>query len=256
MSTFSRLIGMASKALDKGSAGPRQEGGSDWRGMVRSAADALTGDSRPVGDAARTPPTSVGAPAAAPGLTPPPAGTRATSQIPQADKAAIARYDYLMQTADPHQIERIHAEAFARLTPAQRTLVEQRMRTELPPHERPASSSAPDLARAAARTEAASPGRVRGLLSRVGRGAAVAGVGGAAVGVLGVVAGGAVLSSVAGPLLEQAGSLGVDFDSLAEGVDLGGVAEGALGGVADHVGGWSDQLGNVDLPGLGDIFGR
>ncbi|RBO71352.1 cation-transporting ATPase, partial [Microbacterium sp. H6] len=62
------------------------------------------------------------------------------------------------------------------------------------------------------------PGRMRGLLSRV-RGAGVGGAavaaGGATVGLLGVVAGGAVVSTVAGPLLEQAANIGVDFGALA-----------------------------------------
>lgn len=256
MSTFSRLIGMASKALDKNSSGPRQDGaGNDWRGMVRGAADALTGDSRRSPDAAGAAPAP-GSRSAAPGLTPPPAGGAAPAS--PADRAAIARYDYLLQTADPHQVEQIHLDAFARLTPEQRAQVEQRMSTELPPAERPRSASAPDLARAAARTEAATPGRIRGLLSRVGRGGAIAGVGGAAVGVLGAVAGGAMLSSVAGPLLEQAAGFGVDFDALAEGVDLGGVAD-QVSGLGEQVGGWGDQLSNVEIPGLGglgDFFSR
>ncbi|MDN3495212.1 hypothetical protein QL996_04675 [Planococcus sp. APC 4015] len=250
MSTFSRLIGMASKALDKDSTTRGAQGsGGDWRTMVRGAADALTGDARRDPDAGRAA-SSPRSPS--PGLTPPPA----RSDISGPDRAAIARYDYLMQTADPHQIEQIHRDAFARLTPEQRMHVEQRMRTELPPHERPASSSAPDLARAAARTEAASPGRVRGLLSRVGRGGAVAGVGAAAVGVLGAVAGGALLSSVAGPLLEQAAGMGVDFEAMAEGVDLEGVADGVLGGAAEQVTGFGEQLGGFEIPGLGEFFGR
>ncbi|MBP3977814.1 cation-transporting ATPase [Microbacterium sp. BLY] len=186
-----------------------------------------------------------------------------------ADRAAIARYDYLLQTADPHRIEQIHREAFARLTPAQRALVEERMRAELPAGERPRSSSADDLARAAGRAEAMEPGRVRGLLSRV-RGASAGGAavaaGGAAVGVLGVVAGGAVMSAVAAPLLEQAAGLGVDFDALAEGVDLealtGGAGEmlgsagEAVSGLGDTAAGWGERLGDIGLPGLGDIFGR
>lgn len=203
-----------------------------------------------------------------------------------ADRAAIARYDYLMQTADPHRVEQIHREAFARLTPAQRAQVQERMNAELGPTERPASSSPEDLARAAGRTEAGSPGRMRGLLSRVrGRGAGMgtAGVvGGAAVGVLGVVAAGAVASSVAGPLLDQAAGLGVDFDALAQGVDLeaiasgvgfddlSGVAEGVTGaaegvvgsageavsGLGDSAGEWGQRLGDLGIPGIGDLFGR
>ncbi|MCY7405582.1 MAG: hypothetical protein LH475_13335, partial [Cryobacterium sp.] len=145
-------------------------------------------------------------------------------------------------------------------------------------HERPRTSGADDLARAAARTEAGRPGFLRGLLARagghdsrsvggIGRGAmlggAAAGAGLAAGGVLAAVAGGAVVSTVAGPLLEQAASFGVDFDALAGGIDL----EGLTGGVdelaasaGETVSGLGDQVNEIgsdfNLPGLGDIFGR
>lgn len=324
-SNFSRIISLASKALGSkgGSGSGGSGGGTDWRDMVRSAADAVTGDSRR-GTAPQRPddrhtepwdaapggypaqpgypapggypaqpgypapgaaypaqpayPTSGGYPApavgvsGAPGLQPPSAGATAArgqeraAALSPTDRAAIARYDYLMQTADPQRIEAIHRDAFGRLTPAQRAEVQARMAAELPPYEQPRSSSAADLARAAARTEAASPGRMRGLLSRAGRGAAIAGAGGAAVGVLGLVAGGAMVSAAAGPLLAQASDLGVDFGALAEGIDLGaltGGAEGILGaageqvaGLGEQVGGWADQLGNFGIPGIGDIFGR
>lgn len=221
---------------------------------------------------------------------PPAPGAPSATRPTDADRAAIARYDYLMQTADPHRIEQIHREAFARLTPAQRTQIQERMTSELAPTERPASSSPEDLARAAGRTEAGAPGRMRGLLSRVrgshsARSGGIGGLGvmgGAAVGVLGVVAAGAVTSTVAGPLLEQAAGLGVDFDALAHGVDLEAIASGAgfddLSGVAEGVTGaaegvvgsageavsglgdtasdWGQRLGDLGIPGIGDLFGR
>lgn len=103
---------------------------------------------------------------------------------------------------------------------------------------------------------------------------------------LAAVAGGAVVSSVAGPLLEQATNLGVDFDALAGAIDLealtdgvGGVeglaggVEGLTGGGVDGLAGGMDGLaGGVDelaagagetisglgdqVPGLGDLFRR
>lgn len=60
---------------------------------------------------------------------------------------AFARYDYLLRTADPKQLEQVHRESFATLTPAQRTQVEERLREELPAHEQPNSSTPEDLAR-------------------------------------------------------------------------------------------------------------
>lgn len=296
MSSLNRLFGLAAKALDSSdSKGAKPGGGTDWRAMVRDVAGAVAGDQR----SAAAPPAAAPwqsapaapAPAAAVGLTPPPASTAPGAAAPPtapshtaapataADRAAIARYEYLLQTSDPHQVEAIHREAFARLTPEQRAQVQAGMRTELRPAEQPRSADAPDLARAAARTEAMRPGAMAGLLARVGRGgrgtpagggmarsAAVVGAGG----VLGAVAGAAVVSTVAVPLLAQAATLGMDFDAIAGGLDLDAIAGGVdFGGAGDLVAGASDQLAgageavtglgeqisNFELPGLRDLFG-
>lgn len=281
MSKLSRLIGMASKALDKtsgsSSAGGTSGASGDWRSVVRSAADAITGDGRSQGAAPAQGNTSPGSRGA---YTPPPAPGSVGALAP-ADRQAIARYDYLMQTADPQQVEQIHREAFGRLTPEQRAHVQARMAAELPAHEQPRSADPTDLARAAARTEASRPGMLKGLLARAsGRGGTGSGMGrvaggaaiGAGAGILGAVAGGAIVTAVAGPLLAQAAGLGVDFDALAQGVDLDALAQGAdleglagdaLSGVGDHVSGLGEQvsgfgenLGGFEIPGLGDIFGR
>ncbi|WP_091231438.1 hypothetical protein [Microbacterium sp. 3J1] len=298
MGKLDRLLRLAKDALDLDDGRDRRA--DDPRGPS-TAGDARSGDDRyappRAHDVGRA---SYGAPSARQGsdpYAPPPARSTSAGLGSDADRAAIARYDYLMQTADPHRVEQIHREAFARLTPAQRAQVQERMNVELGPAERPASSSPDDLARAAGRTEAASPGRMRGLLSRIrgeghgggsrgrsgfgGIGAAGA-VGGAAVGVLGVVAAGAVASSVAGPLLEQASGLGVDFDAVAQGIDLeavgsgvgfdgltgvadglSGAAEGVVGsageavsGLGETASGWGEKLGDLGIPGIGDLFGR
>lgn len=278
MGKLDRLLRLAKDALDldEGS-GRRGDHGSRERGYAPPAPRTPAHDRYAVttpGSAGRDP------------YAPPAPGSPRPARGTDADRAAVARYDYLMQTADPHRVEQIHREAFARLTPAQRSLVQERMNAELGPTERPASSSPEDLARAAGRAEAGSPGRMRGLLSRVrGRGVGIgaAGIaGGAAVGVLGAVAAGAVASSVAGPLLEQAAGLGVDFDALAQGIDLeaiasgvgfddlSGVAEGVTGaaegvvgsagevvsGLGDSTSEWGQRLGDLGLPGIGDFFGR
>lgn len=283
MVSFSRLIDLASKAVNKASSSshttdPRAgaSGGRDWRGLVRSAADAVTGDRRdastatPARGSAATPRSSYAAPSA----------DGSASSLSADDRAAIARYDYLLRTADPDRIEQMHQEAFARLTPEQRAHVRARMDADLAPHERPRSDAPADLARAAARTEAARPGRLSQVLARAGRGGLVgAGVLGAG-GLLAAVAGGAVVSAVAGPLLAQAGELGVDFAGLAESVDLEGLASGvdletlasgvdagavgdwaggaqdAVSGLGDQVSGFGDRLSNLDIPGFGDFLGR
>lgn len=303
MGKLSKLIGMASKALDKNGgpgSGQAGQGSGDWRSMVRSAADALTGDGRgaeqtrpadpyaaPAGSYA--PPAGPSAPPAQhrPAPTgpdryaPPPAGAGRASgaaSLAPADRAAIARYDYLLQTADPHQIEQIHREAFARLTPEQRAHVQARMNAELPAHERPRSTDPAELARTAARAEASRPGMLTGLLARVGGSGGRGGSGmrrlaggaalGASVGVLGAVAGGAILSSVAGPMLDAAA--GIDFDAIGANLDVEGLAGGveglagdALGGVGEQVSGFGEQVsgvgeqfGGFDLGGIGDFFGR
>jgi len=133
------------------------------------------------------------------------------------DRAAIARYDYLMQTADPRQVELMHRDAFAWLSPVQRAQVEARMRAELAGADQPASASVADLARAASRAESMRPGRMSGLLARVGGGSG---------GVLGVVASGAIAGPTAVGLLDQA--FGIDFDVVAATIDLGSIARGAL----------------------------
>lgn len=291
MVSFSRLFDLASKAVDKASssgAGSRPApGGRDWRGMVRSAADAVTGDRRGDAPASSTPPPAAGTPsryapppaAGTPGrYAPPPAGvTRgarhasggaSAATLSADDRAAIARYDYLLRTADPDRVEQMHREAFARLTPDQRAHVRSRMDADLDPRERPRSDDPADLARTAARAEAARPGRMSALLAKAGRGGLVgAGVVGAG-GLLAAVAGGAVVSAVAAPLLAQAGEMGVDFAGLAEGVDLEGLASGAdlsslaegtgigelAGGAQDAVTGFGEQLSGFELPGLKDLF--
>jgi len=280
MASFSRLFGLASRAVDKmtsdsGSPGSAPRGTRDWRGIVRQAADAVTGEGR---DGSHTPPRTSHADAGyAPPPAPPAAHGRSASPAAGAtattrdDRAAIARYDYLLKTAAPDDVERMHREAFARLSPSQRAQVKQRMDAELAPAERPRSVSADDLGRAAARAEAMRPGRMSGLLARVGRGgvvgAGVVGVGG----LLAVVAGGAVASAVAGPLLAEASRAGIDFVGLAEGVDVEAMASGidlgaagewaggaqeAVSGAGERLSGWGEQLSDLDVPGLGDLFGR
>lgn len=285
MSKLNRIVKLAKKAMDAQSSSSSSQRGSsgqtDWMAKARNAAESLLGDDRQQSQQGRAGQHghTGGYPTAATGVPrpPAPAGSRPTPPPPSRsgratgsaeDRAAIARYDYLLQTARPDQIEQVHREAFARLTPDQRAQVAARMRSELPPHEQPRSADAPELARVAARAEATQPGKLRGLLARAGgvgmAGAAVAGIGG----LLGVVAGGAILTSVGGALLDQA--QGIDFDGIAENLDVQSIAEGAGGfvteagdyaqGFGDQVseagGGLGDIASNFDIPGLNDFFGR
>lgn len=242
MSKLSNMIGLAKKMLDSQNGQQQQQGAPQggstgqrsWQSTLKDVADAVSGRDQQQGAPGQGYPGQQGYPGAQQGYPGAPQGYPGQQQgyrgapgAADADRQAIARYDYLMQTADPHQVERIHAESFARLTPAQRHAVLQRMQTELPPHEQPRSADHAELARAAARSEARRPGSMRSVLAKVGTGGAVAGVAVGAVGILGAVAAGAAVSSVAGPLLENAANLGVDFESLAAGVDVEGLTAAA-----------------------------
>jgi hypothetical protein len=266
MSKLSNMIGLAKKVLDSQTGQQQQQGApqggstgqKSWRSTLEDVAATVGGRNQA---------------AQAPGYGTTPQGRPSAPASTDADRQAIARYDYLMRTAEPHQIEQIHAESFARLTPSQREAVLQRMQSELPAHEQPRSSGVADLSRAAARTEARRPGSMRSVLAKVGTGGAVAGAAVGAVGILGAVAAGAAVSSVAGPLLENAANLGVDFEALASGVDVEGLTSsvselgtGALEEASASVGdlgtgaldeasaGVEDLAGSADgaVSGLGD----
>ena len=306
----------------------RTGGGSDWRSLVHGAADALTGDgdsqrtahgpsshrddgprrSPRAADSSRgagvgIPTTSMpslagdrparGAGGGHTGATGPAGAAGAASaagaaELTAEDRRAIARYDYLVRTAEPDQLESVHREAFERLTPAQREQLGTTMRSELPEGERPRSEDPQDLARSATRLGVLDPRRLTRLLGRVGgsagsgrsggigkaalgTGAVGLGAAGAgAAGLLAAVASGAVLSSLGGSLLEAAIGDGIDVDALApdlseqlagftedfegvEGLECMGEFAGVEGldGAADGLGGGVSDLGE-QLTGFGD----
>lgn len=311
MSTFRRLLGTAQKALDEKSSGTSRSGqSSDWRSLVRSAADTLTGDGSTAtgGRQGHAEPRyrSAGAQHAEPGLRTTSSQGAASAPAPAADlsvedRRAIARYDYLVRTAEPDQLERVHREAFEALTPSQRSELSSRLGEELPAGERPRSDAPQDLARSATRLGALDPRRLTSLLGRSDRGRRGQGgrgagaLGGAALGagalgaggLLAAVAGGAVVTSVGGALLQDALGAGIDIDALTPELagDLGGITDGlgefesiegieglggidgevpGLGGIADGVGGGVTDAGEslsglgdrISDLGLGDLFGR
>lgn len=294
MSSLNRLARMAKQALNSSSGSSSSSSGSDWRSMVRQAADAITGEDSATGrTSTRT--TSTGRTDTGDGSGSRDRGTSRDRQSAEGtavsprdgdfqrsftehsadltaeDKRAISRYDYLVRTADPEQLEQVHREAFARLTPQQRAEVQARMDQELPASERPRSDSPDDLARSATRLGAMDPRRLEGLLG--GSGARRAGMGALAVGggLLAAVAGGAVVTAVGGSLLQSAIGDGVDVDALAGNLDVGdlggiegldglsGLGEGfgdsiggGLGDLGDQISGFGDQVSGF---GLDDLFG-
>ncbi|WP_439692353.1 hypothetical protein ACRQ4B_15855 [Curtobacterium sp. SP.BCo] len=292
MANLNRILGMASKVIDKqmqkrGQGTPQQpsqQGGTDWRDIVRTAADKLTGDDRGRQQGA----PQYGQPEYGQPQQYTPQGGQSQQSAPQygqpqqsapqqaagqqrgpvdADRVAIAKYDYLLRTAPPEQLEQVHHDAFARLTPAQRQQIRNRLNSELPPHEHLRDDSAGGMARAMTRGEVSRPGLVRRVLGGAGgrngapggrgrggafAGGAAVGAGAMALGGLGAaVAGGAVLSAAAGPILSEAAGLGVDFEGIASGIgdlglgDLGGGVEGLVGEGEQLLGGFGDQASNL-----------
>ncbi len=131
----------------------------------------------------------------------PPTAAAGAQSREDADRAAIERYEYLLKTAPPDQIEKAHTEAFAKLTPDQRRQVLQKLTTELPEGERPQDDSPASLARSATRAEMRRPGV---LTSMFGGGMGMGGMGmGGGIGMGGLMAG-SLLSTMAGAFIGTA----------------------------------------------------
>lgn len=253
MSMLSKLTILAKKAInDKGSRNvSRGSGRTGWRAIVRSAADAVTGDSgtRKTGAAVtRSGETSPHGPDARGVRTSSPsADPRTRAELPAQERPGSSEVDDLARAASRTEAVR---PGFMRGL----------------------------LARAGGGAGGGADGG-----AGIGRGAlfggAVAGAGLAAGGILAAVAGGAIISSTAGPLLDEAASLGLDFEALAGGIDLTGIAGGigleglsgsvdgleaavaeSAGGVGEQISGLGDRISELGsqftIPGLGDLFGR
>ena len=181
------------------------------------------------------------------------------------DERAIARYRYLLRTAPPEELERVHAEAFSRLTPEQRSQVLAELSQNLPPGERVPGGDPQALARAATRAEMRQPGYLEQTFSRGRFGGAGGGMGmgmgGTIMGsMMGTIAGVVVGSAIADALFDDYNS----SPEAAEAGDTGGVGDtGAATG--DQVGdagpgdaqdgsGFSDSAGGSDFAG-GDFGG-
>ncbi|WP_309080836.1 hypothetical protein [Zhihengliuella sp.] len=183
------------------------------------------------------------------------------------DRAAIEKYRYMLRTAPPQEMERAHEEAFARLTPQQRALLQSELSEELPPAERPGTDRPHDLARAATRAEVSRPGFMEKLLGgggaqgggsrRPGMGGLAAGAaGGLGAGLMAGVAGAFIGTAIAGPLLDGFSGLGEELSGAGDGLTEGiaGAGEGIAGageGITAAGEGLTDQAGGL----LGGLFG-
>jgi hypothetical protein len=169
------------------------------------------------------------------------------------DERAIARYRYLLRTAPPEDIERVHAEAFGRLSPEQRQQVLQRMTEDLPASERPVSDQPADLARSATRAELRRPGYLERSFGGGGMG-----MGGMFAGsMLGTIAGFVVGSAIADAMLggyEQSPEAADAGEASADTGDTGGDtgADGAAGADSGEAAG---DFGGDSGGGFGDFGG-
>lgn len=112
---------------------------------------------------------------------------------PTADEHAVDRYRYLLRTAPPEQVEEVHAEAFAKLTPEQRRILHEQLTAAVEVEDRPADDAPGTLARSATRAELRQPGTMEHVLAAGPAGGAFAGFGSS---MLGTIAGYVVASSI------------------------------------------------------------
>ncbi|MDN4614113.1 hypothetical protein P5G50_06565 [Leifsonia sp. F6_8S_P_1B] len=94
---------------------------------------------------------------------PPPTGTT------RADAEAVAQYERMLASSSAKTIERVHVEAFERLSPQQLDLLFERFTAEAPTAaDSPADARPKSLAKAAARSEKRRPGTIRRVLGGAG----------------------------------------------------------------------------------------
>lgn len=158
----------------------------------------------------------------------------------------VERYEYLLRTAPPEQVEQAHQEAFAKLDSQQRQELQRRLGEasgEPVPDDRPET-----LARSATRHEMQQPGGMRSLLGAGG----LAGAGIGAV-LLTSVAGAFMGTAIAGAMFDESGlgadggTNGGDTGGGAEDgtLEVGGQDEGADGGMFGGDGGGFGDFGDL-----------
>jgi hypothetical protein len=208
-------------------------------------------------------------PLAGDGRPSPNPGSQPGMQPPRSeDELAIERYRYLLRTAPPQTIEQVHAEAFSKLSPAQRQQVLAELKAGLPPYEQPQASDPRSLARAATRAEYMNPGfmeRTLGPRGGQGRQGPSFGsmVGGSLLGtVAGYVIGSAIVGSFMAPSFASDGGYqdgSTDASAPDSAGDIGGDAAAAGGGDSsawgDSGSGWGGDGGGFGDFGGGDFGG-
>lgn len=154
------------------------------------------------------------------------------------DEIAVERYRYLLRTAPPETIEQVHAEAFAKLTDEQRTIIFRELTENAPAGEAPRGADAASLAQAATRSELRQPGTMERSFQGPSFGAMVGSS------LLGTVAGYVIGSAIVSAFLPMGGTdpsadAGADAgaDSGTDSGDAGADAGADAGGFGDFGGG-------------------
>ena len=176
--------------------------------------------------------------------TPPPRRQRSDDEI------AVERYRYLLRTAPPEAIEQVHAEAFAKLTDAQRTMIFEELTRNAPAGDAPRGSDAASLAQSATRSELRQPGTLERSFQSPSFGSMLGST------ILGTVAGYVIGSAIVSAFMPTDTGADAGADS-GDGGDAGAGAGDDAGAGADYSsadsGGFSD-FGGGDFGG-GDFGG-
>ncbi len=189
---------------------------------------------------------------------------RAASAARSEDEVAVERYRYLLRTAPPETIEKVHEEAFTKLSAEQRKMLFAQLSADAPRGEAPKADDAHSLAVSATRSEMRQPGTMEkslGNVSAAGAGPAGAGPVGAAPG-FGSMFGSSLLGSIAGYVIAStlmsaflpsfAGDSGGAADGSQAGPE-GGEGSGDAGGAGDGSGDFaSADGGGFDGGGMAD----
>ncbi len=173
---------------------------------------------------------------------PNPAPRTSASPAPSGDEQAIARYRYMLKTAPPETLEQAHAEAFAKLTPDQRSMLLQQLSADISDDEKAAGKSDPQsLARLATRAEVRRPGTIE---------RAVGGMGGRGMGMGGMMAG-SFLSTIAGVVIGSAIAQSFLGDAGAD--DTAGAEQGSEEAASDASADAGSDGGDFDGGDIGEI---
>ena len=166
------------------------------------------------------------------------------------DELAVDRYRYLLRTAPPETLERAHAEAFERLSPDQRGMVLESLAREVEPAEARGMTDEPrDLARLATRAELREPGTIERVFGARDQRSGFGGGWGLGGGLLPVLAGAFIGTSIANAMFGGLGGFGGVEDASAFEGDPGGQGFDDPGGRTS--GGSWDDVGEADAGATG-----